>query len=361
MCGMAQYDFLIIGQGLAGSLLAWHLLSAGKKVMVVDNGHRNSSSLVAAGLVNPLAGMRLIRPPLIDHWLTAANRIYSVLEQASGRPLHHVIDMVRLFHTDKQFTFLQRALELAGASTWLGDQFPADASGQPVRAPLGGVHQHRTGYVDLPPLLGFISGLLRDRGALTGSELDYRDIRPGEKEIGWKQLTAGELIFCEGYRAQRNPWFNSLPFDPAKGEILTLQGTGNQPDRIINGKHWLVPLAQGGFRFGATYDHDNLDNRPTGAGRMQLLSGLDKLLLDTTGMTVTAHQAGVRPTTQDKQPFLGSHPEFPRLHIFNGFGARGTLTIPWYAERFARSLINGDELPEEADIGRYSRKFSVGN
>ena len=44
-------DTLILGQGLAGSLLARLLIRAGQSVCVIDDGHTSSSSTVAAGLV----------------------------------------------------------------------------------------------------------------------------------------------------------------------------------------------------------------------------------------------------------------------------------------------------------------------
>ena len=47
-------DFLIIGQGLAGSALAIELLGRGKRVLVVDRMDQRSSSRVAAGLITPL-------------------------------------------------------------------------------------------------------------------------------------------------------------------------------------------------------------------------------------------------------------------------------------------------------------------
>ena len=66
------------------------------------------------------------------------------------------------------------------------------------------------------------------------------------------------------------------------------------------------------------------------------------------------HVAGVRPTTADRNAFLGTHPEQPRLHLFNGFGARGALSIPWYARRMAGYLLQHRPLPAEADLARHA-------
>jgi glycine/D-amino acid oxidase-like deaminating enzyme len=70
-------------------------------------------------------------------------------------------------------------------------------------------------------------------------------------------------------------------------------------------------------------------------------------------------QAGIRPGTPDRYPFIGRHPHLRSLWICNGFGARGTLTVPWYAGELARHLVDGTPLPTEADIRRVPARRDV--
>src|SRR6218665_2677921 len=51
-----EVDFLIIGQGIAGTLLSYELLRSGKTVLVIDDGAVYRSSLVAGAVINPMAG-----------------------------------------------------------------------------------------------------------------------------------------------------------------------------------------------------------------------------------------------------------------------------------------------------------------
>lgn len=53
--------FLIVGQGIAGSVLAWTLLQRGAKVQLADPKLRSSSSRVAAGIINPVTGKRFVK------------------------------------------------------------------------------------------------------------------------------------------------------------------------------------------------------------------------------------------------------------------------------------------------------------
>ena len=73
-------DFLIIGQGLAGSLLAWELIKRKQQVIIVDNGEINASQ-VAAGLINPVTGMRFVKSFDVDLLLPFAKNSYQQLTQ----------------------------------------------------------------------------------------------------------------------------------------------------------------------------------------------------------------------------------------------------------------------------------------
>lgn len=345
------YDTLILGQGLAGSALAWHLIGDGERVCVIDDGHRSSSSKVAAGLINPLAGMRFNRRPEVGDWLSAAASFYGALEETFNLRLLYWIPMLRLFRSPEQQRFYQRRIEDADCRELLGTSFSAQSCPENVAAPHGGFTQKRTGYVDLPLLLASIRDWLSDQASFIDEAVGYDDILLDDGHVAVGSLSAKRLVFCEGARLTDNPWFKHLPLAPEKGEILNLQTTVS-PRHIINGAHWVIPSHNGDLRVGATHDHQRLDNEPTEKGRADLLSGFAALYPNDAAPTVTRHQAGVRPSTADRYPLIGRHTNETRLWVFNGFGARGALSIPWYAERMAAHLMRGEDLPGEADILR---------
>ena len=47
-----KIDYIIVGQGLAGTLLAYFLEQSGKSVVFVDNGYKTAATKVAAGIFN---------------------------------------------------------------------------------------------------------------------------------------------------------------------------------------------------------------------------------------------------------------------------------------------------------------------
>ena len=355
------YDHLIIGQGLAGSLLAWRLINEGKSVCVLDDSHASSSSMVAAGVINPLAGKRFNHSPHIHVWLEAVGATYTQLSRLAKQSFLQWVDMLRLFREEDQHRYHERLSGQEDIQNLFSGAFAPGHPPQPVAAPLGGFIQRRTGYVRIPSLLAFLAGWLKARRALEIASVSPEDISADGHGVRYGGLRAGGIIFCDGYRSMKNPWFGDLPFAPDKGEILTLRarpgtGSGQLPDMIINAATWLLPVDNGAFRLGSTHNHRIQDNQPAAEGIQALLEGMSRLLDHPELLTLEKSEAGVRPATSDRQPFLGTHPVHPQLHIFNGFGAHGSLTIPWYSQQMTAFLLEGKTLPENADIKRFARR-----
>ena len=90
-------DVLILGQGLAGTLLAWECEQAGLTFRIADPGHAGAASVVAAGVVNPVTGLRLVKSWRIEALLPAAREAYRGLEAALGVPLWREMRIRRIF------------------------------------------------------------------------------------------------------------------------------------------------------------------------------------------------------------------------------------------------------------------------
>jgi nucleoside-diphosphate-sugar epimerase len=59
-------NYLIVGQGIAGTNLTFTLLERGNSVTIADNPQEFSSSKVAAGLFNPITGRKMSKTWLAD-------------------------------------------------------------------------------------------------------------------------------------------------------------------------------------------------------------------------------------------------------------------------------------------------------
>lgn len=353
MSAARAIDFLIVGQGLAGSLLAWQLLQRQQRVLVIEDHHRTSCSIAAAGLINPVTGQRLVKGPEVDACLNAATACYRALERHFAQPLLHEVAMQRLVTEPKLRDSYDRRVADPAYRDCLGEFSAAGRSGWPLHDPLGSFRQRQTGYLAVATLLALLQEELKRRDSYRAAAFSHDGLTIADDGVRWGELQARRVIFCEGYLLQRNPWFEWLPLQPAKGEILTIAADGALPTVIVNGGHWLLPLADGRHKLGASYDRLHLDEQPTVEARRELLDGLEELLQAVPPCRVVEQRAGVRPATRDKQPFLGSHPEQPSLLVFNGFGSRGSLLIPWHAQLLTAHLLDGAPLPPPLDIRRH--------
>ncbi len=118
-------DYLIIGQGLAGSLLAWELIQRDCKVIILDNGKENASQ-VAAGLINPITGMRFVKSADIDTLLPTAKRSYSKLADVFQQPFYIEKPMLRLFRSDAELTHCLKRLDNPDYQDYLGAVKPPE-------------------------------------------------------------------------------------------------------------------------------------------------------------------------------------------------------------------------------------------
>lgn len=349
------YDALIVGLGLAGGLLAWELVSRGWRILVLDDGAPGAASRVAAGLINPITGPRLVKTPLVDNLLPAAfHTLRSIEAQLGGRFLHPM-PMLRRFDSRQTLKQWRSRIREPAYQRYLDPHSMRPEQLSPCSATLGGFTQLQTAWLDTAGLLNRLGDWLSSRSALLIGPVTYDGIAPGPGQVKLQGLEADRIIFCEGYRVSANPWFDWLPLQPAKGEILTLATRAELKPQILSAAgRWLLPLDKHRFRFGATYTRESLDAVPTHAGRDRLLADLAERFPDLAECTDLREQrAGVRPGTRDRQPFVGIHPELPALGVFNGFGSKGSVAIPWYAQRFADFLTTGAPLPPAADIGRW--------
>ena len=185
---------------------------------------------------------------------------------------------------------------------------------------------------------------------------DYDALEDSGEECLYKNMRFKSVVFAEGFGLHKNPYFNHLPLSGTKGEILLIRSEHLQLPVIVNSGIFILPLGDGIYRVGATYGHQDKTNVPTPAGRAELEEKLRTVLL--CEFEVIGHEAGVRPTTRDRQPLLGTHPDHQRFAVLNGLGTRGVLFAPTLARLLYFHLEEGAPIPPNFNINRFgSRAF----
>lgn len=336
----ADVEFLIVGQGLAGTAVAWHLWWAGADFVIMDREEPSTSSRIAAGLITPITGQRLALGWRIDEMLDAARAFYRRIEQETGASLFHEREILRRFRGPEEVERWSRKKDDPAFRRFVaGELAPGEPLGAHRAGPHGGIVISEGGQLDCAAHLEAARAFFTSRGRYLRGDHVGEDASPRARRI----------ILCQGHAAVSHPHFRWVPWKAAKGEILTLQVPGLCGDpRILSAGQWLAPGAAGAFRTGSTYDWERLDAVPTPAGRLQLEQGLAHVGLR--GWTITGHQAAVRPIIRESRALAGAHPARPQLVFFNGLGSKGALHAPLIAGDLVAHLTRGTPLDPAWDL-----------
>lgn len=343
-----KIDSLIVGQGLAGSILAWHLIERGERVLVVDRDETDTSSKVAAGLVTPLAGARFNLPEGLETRLDYARAFYWKHEERSGQTFFHHRRIARLFQNEVEKDAWNKRIT-AEKDRYARFHEPLTIDHEHFPAPRGGFEMKEGGWLDVPSFLEYTRQALLERAAYAIGRVDSHDLALEETEVRWKNVHAARVIFCEGWRGNQNRFFDWVPINGALGDILDLELPAlSSETRIVSSGGWLLPLGNGRFRAGSNYRHHFESPLPDERGKAEVLTKLGKIT--PLEPLVLEHRAAVRPVIRRSQVFLGTHPAHRQVAFFNGLGSKGVLNAPWFAEQLTHHLLDGTPLPPEADI-----------
>lgn len=347
-----MYDYLIIGQGLAGSHVAWQALQRGEQPLVVDRYLPGAASYAAGGLVNPVTGRNLVKTWQADALIPFAHETYRAQEGALGQQFYHLQDVIRLFRDEKQSRkwWNNRRHDAAYQPYVKAEALPA-AVPEVADASLGGVVFQHGAFLNTADYLRAFRRFLAQYSLIRAEALPYHELSLKADRVQWGHLEARHLIFCEGWAVQENPFFRHIPLKPVKGQVARIYAPELALDSVLNKGVWLIPLGGGYFRAGATYEHDLTSFEPSESGFEQLSQQLDNLLK--VPYQVTERHVGIRPATRDSQPAVGWHPDYPNVGLLNGLGSKGVLQAPYLAQKLLGSSTSDSTILPEVNVQRF--------
>lgn len=345
-------QYLIVGQGIAGSTLARALMQRNQEVMVIDDGHKHSSSTKAAGTVNPITGRRYVKTWLCDTLLPFAKHYYQEAEKEFGQRFFYPRNIAFVFSSvTMQNDWLLRPE--TKESDYVEQPTDIELYKSELHDVVGGVEFGGGGRIDMPLFMDCVQKTLRQEQRYREESFDYEVLEIDKDVVRYKDIVAQNIIFCEGAQAaSQNPYFRQLPFNLAKGEILLVKIPNySLHNKLVKHKQlFIIQLQQDLYWVGSAYIRQFQDDQPTAAERQALEMQLQEILK--IPFEVIGHWAGVRPTVKDRRPFIGQHPSHHNVFIFNGLGAKGSYAAPFFAEHFVAHLLEGLPLMREADIKR---------
>lgn len=349
-----QKDFILVGQGISGTFLSWYLIRKGYSVLVIDAENPVSSSRVAAGMINPVTGRRMVKTWMIDTILPFAVDAYETLGKELGISAITQKNLIDFFPNEQmRTTFEERVTEEPEFLRHMKDDHSMDKYFN-YHFGFGEIHPCFT--INTREVFAAWKNELVRMNSYLNERFDLQNFVQNDQSVTYRDIRAGKIIFCDGVNGFDNPFFPNLPFAMNKGQALVLEIPDLPEDHIYKKSHKMVPLGNQYFWVGSSYEWNFDDEHPTTLFREKTTESLKNWLK--LPFKVVEHRSALRPATLERRPFVGFHPKFNRIGMLNGMGTKGFSLAPYFANELANHIDPGTEIHPLADIGRFERILS---
>ena len=346
-----RVEFLIIGQGISGTWLSYFLQKADRSFLVIDDNQSGTASRVAAGIINPVTGRRIVKTWMIDELFEFLVPAYKELGKELGINAITKKSLID-FHPTPQMklAFDERIKEKAD---FLFHPDDPDKFWSIFTYDFNFGEVHPCYVVNLQELLIGWRKKLEQNNQLLSENLEITELKDARHEIRYKNIIADKIIFCDGIGSAHNSFFKNLPFAPNKGEVLLIEADSIPRDQIFKKGLMLTHIEENIYWIGSNYLWDFHDDHPTEQFRKQTGLLLDNWLK--VPFKILDHKASVRPANIERRPFVGFHPFYKNIGILNGMGTKGCSLAPYFAKQLAEHMIYQTEILPEANIKRFNK------
>lgn len=346
---MKHVDYIIVGNGLAGIAFCEQLRAHNRDFIVFDNQSQQSSR-VAAGLYNPVVLKRFTNVWNAKLLLELAIPKYKVLEELLNVKLDFKLPVYRKFTSIEEQNDWFTASDKPGLSDFLS--IPLVHNKNPsIHAEFGFGEVLHSGRIHTSQLITSYSDYLANENRLYKEEFHHNQLEIQSDGLQYKNIVSKHIVFAEGFGLKNNPFFSKLPLNGTKGQMLTIKAPDLKMDFILKSSVFIVPLGDDLYWIGGTYEWEDKTHSITSKGKDELVGKLKKII--TCEFEVVNQVSGIRPTTTDRRPLVGVHPNHKNVGVLNGLGTRGVMMAPFVAEQLFNHIDQGHRLDEEIDIARF--------
>jgi len=346
---MKEVDYIIVGCGLA-SIAFCEQLRANNKTFLVFDDSSQQSSIVAAGLYNPVILKRFSEVWKAKEQLALAMPLYANLEKELQIKIDYKLRILRRFTSNQEQNKWFTASDKPSLEPYLALQLIKNNNTE-IDAPFGFGEVLHAGRLDTYTLITCYKNFLKSKEQLLEETFMYSAFQSNEVDVIYRDIKAKQIVFAEGFGVKHNPYFNTIPLTGSKGEILTIKAPDLKIDYAIKSSVFIIPLGNDLYNVGSTYNNTDKTNTPTVAAKEELTSKLKTFI--TCNFEVINHIAGVRPTVKDRRPLVGRHATHANLYVLNGLGTRGVMIAPYVAEKLFELIEHNNSLDPEIDINRF--------
>lgn len=345
---MIEKDYIIVGLGIAGISFCEQLQKHGKSFLVIDNGEEGSTAK-SGGVFNPTVLKRFTAAWNADAFFPVAVHFYRQLSLKLQNNIFAETPILRIFKSVEEQNNWTVASDKRELQDFLSSKFLKNTN-TTIEASFGFGEVLGTAQIHTDILLSTYRDYLISQDAILTEHFQYEAIQQKENRVVYKNFSTKKIIFAEGSKVIDNPFFPKQAIIGNKGEYLIIKAPSLKLEQLLKGSMYVIPLGNDEYKVGATYSRDDYSLNPTAEAKEEILSKVKSFI--NCPFEIIGQTAGIRPTTKDHRPLLGSMDENPNLIFFNGLGSRGFLMAPLLSEILLKNLEEKQPIPAEMDIKR---------
>jgi glycine oxidase len=356
---MATFEVIIIGGGVIGGSIAYHLSKQGHKVLLLERDRIVSgASNAAAGMLGAQSEMHE-GDALFELAVRSRSRFPKLaeeLKELSGIDIGLVQKgMLKAAFTAEQAVEYQRNIAYQHS---VGEQAAWLTASQAQRMEpalsehiCGAMYYPNEGQVIAPELS---TAYIKAAAALGAEIREFTEVKSILIERGRVQgvtTNAEETIHCDHIVSAAGVWGNEmlekigldLNIYPVKGECLSVVTPTPLIQATIHSQGcYLVPKRGGRIIVGATMIPHSYDRTVSMEGLFKLMGEARALIPSLPSLQWQSCWAGLRPQTPDGLPYIGESGHVKGLFIAMGHYRNGILLSPITGE-IVTDLIEGTQ------------------
>ena len=337
---------LIVGSGVAGITLHHCMSQYVENVYLMDDFEVPSSTMVAAGMINPITGRKFNLTWKYEELMPVFKEVYGQISATIGLDILSSMTLIREIDTienENQIFSLGTPFIHSDHNTnpQIEEWFNAGIS----RVAIEAFRLHTSEMVEK------YSRLLKSKGLFLNEKFDFAKLSMIESKLKYKDQNFDRIIFCEGYAVVNNPFFRMLPFQPVKGEVIIAKIPNLTLDVAYKNKLFFIPISPEIFWIGSGYEWSFNDSFPSEKGILELVNKIKSVLKS--DFEILETRAAIRPSTKHRKPIIGWHPQYKSIGVVNGLGTKGSMLAPYLAKMMTQSIFGIQEIEAELNVGRF--------
>ena len=327
-----KYDYIIIGQGLAGSALAWRLYFNNKSFIILDSEANTSASKAALGIYNPITGRKNIKTWNADILFKELENFYMRVEESLNTKILYRKNIFRPFKNNRDLNDWNIRLGNEKYKKYL------------KKINDKGITTKGSGYLDVKKYLKETKKYFKHIGRYKVHKLNNTELLEENNHINIDGYNFNKIVMCMGIDQKKINLFSEIKLIPVSGNSIKAESKFFS-DNILNKRISIFNVSKNEIYAGSTYNNGNINK-----GINLLKNQINKII--NSDFKILKSYFGIRPASKDRRPIVGKHKIINNLFIINGLGSKGVSQSPYCSKQLFDYIENNKKINIEINIDR---------